>query len=136
MKTKNWNFYKILTGFTGVLFVYLFFTLFLNTEPFLEGLGLQPNTAAVVLTQRASMFMLGIVVLMFGTMNLPHSKARQMICLATGISMLGLSILGSYELAKGTVNSSILTAIIIETILWISFIFVFVKNRKTMMVQK
>jgi len=72
---------------------------------------------------------------MFGSIKLPHSKARQIICLATGISMFGLSILGSYELAKETVNSSMWTAIIIETILWISFGIIFIQNRKSIIVQ-
>lgn len=129
MKNSKWGFYKILCLFTGVLFVYLFFTLFLNSKNFLIDLGLDASEAAIVLTRRAAMFMLGISVLMFGSFKLTHSHARQMICVATGVSMLGLSIMGAYELNKGTVNSSILVAIVIETILWLSFGFVFFKNR-------
>jgi hypothetical protein len=75
--------------------------------------------------------MMGISVLMFGSRNLPHSKARQIIFLATGIIMTGLACIGSYELIMNNVNSSILTAIFIETISGVSFIILFLINRKT-----
>ena len=130
MKKIKWNFFKIVSAFTAILFAYLFLTLLLNSENFLNDLGLQSSEPALILARRASMFMLGISVLMIGSLNLPHSKARQIICLATGITMFGLSCMGSYELIKGTVNSSIWTAIIIETILWISFGIIFFTNRK------
>lgn len=81
------------------------------------------------------MFMLGISVLMFGARDLPHSKARQIICMATGIIMFGLSCMGGYEFIREAVNSSIFIAIIIETILWISFGIILLKNRKSQIVQ-
>ena len=114
-------FYKIVSIATSALFLYLFVQLLFMPDSFIKDLGLQPSEAGQVLARRASMFMLGISVLMFGTRNLPHSVARQTICLATGITLFGLSCVGSYEFIKGTVNSSILIAIICETILWVSF---------------
>jgi len=114
-------FYKIVSIATSVLFIYLFVQLLFTPSSFIEGLGLEASEAGCILARRASMFMLGISVLMFGTRNLPHSKARQVICMATGITMFGLSCMGSYEFIKGTVNSSILIAIICETVLWVSF---------------
>jgi len=122
-------FYKIVTIATSVLFIYLFVQLFFMSDSFVEGLGLQSSEATSILARRTSMFMLGISVLMFGTRNLPHSKARQLICMATGITMFGLSCMGSYEFIRGTVNSSIFVAIICETILWISFAIILFKNR-------
>ena len=135
MKKTKWNFYKIICAFTAIIFSYLFLKLLLDSETFLNDLGLQSSESALILTRRASMFMLGISIMMFGSIKLPDSKARQIICLATGVSMFGLSILGSYELAIGTVNSSMWTAIIIETILWISFGIIFFKNKKSTIVQ-
>jgi len=134
MEKTKWNFFKIICGFTAMIFTYLFLKLLLDSENFLNDLGLQSSEPALILTRRASMFMLGIAVLMLGSIKLPHSNARQIICLATGISMFGLSIMGSYELSKGTVNSSMWTAIIIETILWISFGIIFFTNRKSTLV--
>jgi hypothetical protein len=57
--------------------------------------------------------------------------ARQFICLSTGITMIGLACTGFYENIMGTVNSSIFIAITIETILGISFLIIFLKNRTT-----
>ncbi|WP_071144946.1 hypothetical protein [Bacteroides ihuae] len=114
-------FYKIVSIATSVLFIYLFAQLLFTPSSFIEDLGLEASEAGCILARRASMFMLGISVLMFGARNLPHSKARQVICIATGITMFGLSCMGSYEFIKGTVNSSILIAIICETVLWVSF---------------
>jgi len=131
MKKINFNFFKLLSIGTAILFAYLFLTLLLNSESFLAGLGLESSEASSFLAKRASMFMLGISVLMFGLRGLTQSKARQVICLATGITMLGLAFLGAYELSIGTVNSSILTAIIIEMILFVSFIIIIYMDRNT-----
>ena len=114
-------FYKIVSIATSVLFIYLFAQLLFTPSSFIEDLGLEASEAGCILARRASMFMLGISVLMFGARNLPHSEARQVICMATGITLFGLSCMGSYEFIKGTVNSSILIAIICETVLWVSF---------------
>jgi hypothetical protein len=81
------------------------------------------------------MFMLGLSILLFCSRNLPHSLARQFICLSTGITMLGLACMGSYELIMKTVNSSMLNAIIIEITLGASFLIVFFKNRKVKICQ-
>lgn len=130
MKKTKWNFFKIVSVITAVIFAYLFLTLLLNSEAFINDLGLQASEPALILARRASIFMLGVSILMIGSINLPNSKARQIICLATGITMFGLSCMGTYELIKGTVNTSMLTAIIIETILWISFGIIFFTNRR------
>jgi hypothetical protein len=131
MKKPILNLYKTVCLVNSVLFAFLFSRLLLNPDSFITGLGLQPCESAFILARRASIFMLGISVLMFGSRNLPHSKARQIICLATGITMSGLSCMGSYEFIRGTVNSSILTAIFIEAIIAISFGIIFFRNSST-----
>jgi len=123
-------FYKIVCIATSALFFFLSFQLLFMAESFVGGLGLQPSEATAVLARRAAMFMLGVAVLMFASRNLPLSNARQFICMATGITFFGLSCMGSYEYVRGTVNTSIFVAIIIETILWISFAIIVFKNRK------
>ena len=120
--------YKIVSVATSLLLIYLFVQLLFMPGSFIKDLGLQSSEAGYVLARRASMFMLGISVLMFGTRNLPHSKTRQIICMATGLTLFGLSCVGSYEYIKGTVNSSILIAIICETILWVCFGIILLKK--------
>ncbi len=125
------TFYRILCAITALLFIYLFTQLLFFTDSFAIGVGLQPCETALILGRRTSIFMLGIAILMVCSVNLPHSKARQYICLSTGITMMGLACMGSYELIRGSVNLSMLQAIIIEIIIGTSFIAVTITNRNT-----
>jgi hypothetical protein len=129
------NFFKIVSIATSVLFIYLTIQLLFMTDSFVRGMGLDPSITVSVLARRAAMFMLGISVLMFASRNLSPSKARQFICMSTGITLFGLSFMGIYEFIRGTVNTSIFIAISIETILWISFGIVLLKNRKASIIQ-
>jgi peptidoglycan/LPS O-acetylase OafA/YrhL len=115
---------------TSALFVVLFFLLLLSPVSFVNDMGMQPSVATSVLAKRASMFMLGLSILLFCSRNLPHSNARQVICLSTGITMIGLACSGIYEHFMGTVNSSIFISIIIETILGLSFLIIYFKGQK------
>ncbi len=125
------SFYKIINIVTSILFVYLFSQLFFLSDSFVKDLGLEPSIASLVLARRASMFMLGIAILMFFSRNLPASKTRQIICLSTGVTLLGLACMGTFEFIKGNLNSSIMVAIAIESILWISYMIILIKDWKT-----
>lgn len=124
------SFYKVVSIATSALFVYLFTQLFFFSDSFVLDLGLEPSATTLVLARRTSMFMLGIAILMLTLRNLPTSKVRQAVCLSVGATMLGLACMGTYELLKGSVNSSILVAIAIESFLWISYAIVAVMDRK------
>jgi len=123
--------YKTACIGTSLLFLYLFFQLLLNSATFVDGLGIQSSVATSVLCRRTSMFMLGISVLLFCARRLPHSPARQFICLSTGITMIGLACTGINELIGGTVNTSILQAIAIEITCGTLFGVVFFRSVKT-----
>ena len=129
MKQQNVNFFKGLSIITALICACLFFTLLLNSDLLLNSWGLQSSVTTYFLAKKASIFMLGISVLMFCSKDFAPSKPSQIICLATGITMLGLACMGSYELIMRNVNSSILTAIIIETTLGASFGRVIYMNR-------
>lgn len=125
------SFYKIISIATAVLFVYLFSLLFFFSDSFIEDLGLEPTTATIVLARRASMFMLGIAILMFCSRNFPVSKARQINCLSVGATLLGLACMSTFEFVNGNVNSSIMVAIIIESVLSVSYGIILIVDRKT-----
>jgi hypothetical protein len=129
MKIPIINYFKIACILTSALFAYLFFLLLFNSDSFITGIGLQPSQTTFILARRTSIFMLGISVLLYGAKNLPHSKARQTICFSTGITLLGLACMSCYELIRGTVNSSMVQAFIIETTLGIIFGIIFISNR-------
>lgn len=125
-------YYKIICITTSILFVYLFTHLFFFSDSFVKDLGLEPSITSLVLARRASVFMLGIAVLMFLSRDLLASKARQIICLSTGVTLFCLSSLGAFELIKGNINSSILVAITIESVLWISCGIIIISEKKAM----
>ena len=125
------NFYKSASMAISLLYLYLFLQLFFDGVGFVESLGLPSNSAIPVLCKRTSIFVLGLCVLMFSSRNLIPSQARQYICLSNGITMTLMSCMGSYELIRGSVNSSILVAIIIEIIFGVSFLILFFKTFKT-----
>jgi len=122
--------YQITCIGTSLLFVFLFIQLFMTPVSFVENLGLQSSVATSVLCRRASIFMLGLSVLLFFARKLPHSSIRQSICLSTGITMTGLACLSSFELLRGTVNNSMWTAIILETLSATLFWITFFRNTK------
>lgn len=122
------RFYKGICIFTAVLFVYLFVQLFFLSDDFVKGLGLDSSLASLVLARRVSMFMIGISALMLTALSL-SSKNRWIICLPTGLTMFGLSCMGVYEYLTGHVNSSIFVAVTLETVLWISFAIIVIKDK-------
>ena len=123
------NYFKVVSTATAVLFAYLFAMCLFHSAGFVNDLGLLSSEASGILARRASMFMLGIAILAFGSRSLAPSSARQIICLAIGVPLLGLACLGSYELFRGTVNSSMLIAIGCETTLGFSYCAIHVANR-------
>lgn len=122
--------FKIVSIATAALFLYLFAELFFRPDAFVEGLGLTSSVGTAVLCRRAAMFMLGIVVLMFGLRNLQVSTARQWVCLSTAFTLFGLSCIGTYHFFTESVNSSILIAITIESVLWILYAYVILLDRR------
>lgn len=122
------NTYKIASIGTSILFVFLFAQLFFTPVSFVEGLGLEPTLTTTILCRRASMFMIGLAILLFGVRKLAHSSIRQTISLSTAITMTGLAALSSFEMIRGTVNNSIWVAIIIETLSATLFWIIFFKN--------
>jgi peptidoglycan/LPS O-acetylase OafA/YrhL len=127
---KAFNLFKISTSFTALLCCYLFYSLCFSPQSFLLDLGVEGNEAAYFISRRTGMLMLGVSVLMFCARNLPHSQARQAIALSIAITMLGLTITGTYELLRGYVGNAIIGAIAIESILASSFFYLWFSNAK------
>jgi hypothetical protein len=128
---KKITLFKIVSLLTSLLFFYLFIILLFKSDSFCRDIGLQPDEASSVLAKRASVLMLGISVLLFCVRDLAHSMVRRNICFSAGIILIGLACTGSFELIKGTVNNSILQAIVIETILGFAFFAILFFSKKT-----
>jgi len=128
--------YRITITLCTALFIVLFFQLLLTPESFLSGVGLSPNESAAVITRRASIFMLGLAVLLIGSFRLKTSHARRGICLALGITMIGLACMSYYEYNKGILSSAIIPALFIETAFGLLFFTLFFMNLKSKLNQK
>lgn len=123
------NKFKILSMFTSLLCFYLFYLLFFSAHSFMNDLGIEGTEAAYFISRRAAVLMLGISVLMFFVRNVPNCQARQAISLSISITMLGLALSGIYELNRRFVGNNILSAILIESALCISFFYVWFSSR-------
>lgn len=123
--------YQFATMGTALLFVFLFAQLVFTPIAFVEGLGLEATATTSILCRRAAMFMIGLAALLFGARRLQHSQARQTISFSTALVMTGLACMSSIELIRGTVNSSIWIAIVIETLSTVLFWISFFTNIKT-----
>jgi hypothetical protein len=127
---KKRNVFKILSCFTALLCGYLFYSLCFSPQSFLLDLGVVGNEAAYFVCRRTGMLMLGISVLMLFARNLPHSQARQAIAISIAVTMFGLALASSYEFARGYVGNAIFGAIVLESILAVSFFYLWVFNYK------
>ncbi len=127
---KRINLFKILTSFTSLLCCYLFYLLCFSAQSFLFDLGVEGSEAAYFVSRRAGMLMLGISVLMFFSRNASHSQTRQAIALSIAVTMFGLAMASTFEFVRGYVNSAIFGAIVIESILALSFLYIWVSNYK------
>lgn len=123
------NKFKIVSTFTSVLCLYLFYLLFFSAHSFLNDLGIEGTEVTYFISRRAAILMLGISVLMFFARNVPNSSARQAISLSICVTMLGLALSGIYEFNRGFVGSNILGAIVIEVILCSSFFYIWFSDR-------
>jgi hypothetical protein len=127
---KKLNAFKILSCFTALLCSYLFYSLCFSPQSFLLDLGVNGNEAAYFVCRRAGMLMLGISVLMLLARNVPHSQARQAIAISIAVTMFGLALASTYEFARGYVGNAIFGAIVLESILAVSFFYLWVFNYK------
>lgn len=124
------NIFKISCIFTAVLCFYLFTMLFFTPQSFFADLGIEGTESAYFVARRAGMLMLGVSVLMFFARNVPPSQARQAISLSICATMLGLAFAGTYEFTRGFLGNDILIAIVLELILFVTFLYHWFSNKQ------
>ncbi|MCP3943791.1 MAG: hypothetical protein GY710_20250 [Desulfobacteraceae bacterium] len=124
------NKFKILSIFTSVFCLYLFGLLCFFPQSLLNDLGIAGSETAYFISRRTSVLILGISALTFLARNITHSKAIQAISLSVCVSMIGLAITGTYELIRGFVSNDILISIFTESVLSISFFYIWFSDRQ------
>lgn len=123
--------FGVLSFLTSLLFVYLFVTLTFYPESFGSDVGLEAHESAFIIGRRAAVIFFGLAVLTFFGGRAPASPARQAICLGVGCVMLGLAIMGTYELIRGALGIAIIQAIIIESVVAFFYFGSWFLNRTT-----
>ena len=122
--------FQVLSMCTSALCFYLFCSLLFAPQSFFADLGIEGTETAYFVGRRASMLMLGFSVLLFLGRNTAHSPARQAIALSICVAMLGLSLTGIYEFARGFVANGILMPIAIELTLAAAYFYVWLTNKQ------
>ena len=124
------NTYQIMSYLTAALYSYLFVMLLFFPASFLNELGIESTESADFLARRAAMLMLGFAVLVFFGRKVSDSMARQVMAIAISINMAGFAVMGLVEFGRGFANNGILTAVIIESILAVSYFLFWLAARR------
>ncbi len=122
--------FKILCLLSSTLFFYLCLECLFDPDGMITDFGFEALDGALFMTRRGSMLMLGPAVLLFFARNLRHSPGRQAIALSIGATMVGLAVLGLFELARGVAGTDILFPVTVETLVGMSYLAVWVYNRR------
>jgi hypothetical protein len=129
---RGLDFFGIVSLANAALFFFLFVQLQFTPEAFVQGLGLEPGMASTILCRRASMLFLGTGVMLALLCKLSDPKARRSVCLGMIVTMFGFASMGSLELVRGTVNSSVLMAAIIEAVFGLLYVVALVRSGKSL----
>lgn len=124
------NKFKVMSVITSALYFYLFITLLLFPESLCKGFGIVGNESVYFIARRASMLMLGFSVLLFLLRNMNRSIVRQAVAFSISLNMAGFALLGTFELIRGFVETSILSAILIEILVAVVYFSFLASDRR------
>lgn len=120
--------FKVTSVATMLLFLCLAYQLLFTPVAFVLDAGQIPSVATTILLRRAAMFMLGVSVLAGLARNQTASLARRAVCASMGTTLSGLATMSGMEYFAGRLNSSILFAMAVESLLATGFAVVLVSD--------
>lgn len=91
-------------------------------------MGLVGNEVAYLFIQRASILMLGFGVLLIFGGSVEELKGRFTISISVSVCMLGLALMSALEFAKGNLGSGVIPALVIESVIGITFLLLAISN--------
>lgn len=116
--------FRILALCTAFLFFSLAAILLFSPDAMLASWGVGFSTEVGLVARRGAALSAGIAVMFFMARNAEHSTARTALIRGIITSCLILVFLGVYEFSAGHANSSILSAVLIEVVLVLAFLYV------------
>ncbi|MES1986926.1 MAG: hypothetical protein V4440_02650, partial [Pseudomonadota bacterium] len=120
---KFLSFYR-LSVLTSILFVVLAVILMFAPAQMLTSWGVELTTSVGLVVRRIAALYTGVAVMFFLARNAEHSTTRTALITGTIISCSILGLLGIYEFSSGHATSGILTAVFVEVVLVLAFLYV------------
>ena len=120
---KFLSFYR-LSVLTSILFVVLAVILMFAPAQMLTSWGVELTTSVGLVVRRIAALYTGVAVMFFLARNAEHSTTRTALITGTIISCSILALLGIYEFSSGHATSGILTAVFVEVVLVLAFLYV------------
>jgi len=123
--------FKILNSISATVCIILSIVAMFSPDLILILFQMDSCETAYIIGRRASILFLGMATLLWLDRNSNHYSSIQAVCAGMLILWVGLAILGSIELLRGNVGIGIVLAIIIESLLGISYFKLWHDNRNT-----
>jgi hypothetical protein len=98
--------------------------------------GVEYSNAAGLVGRRGAVLCAGFAVLFFMARNASHSTTRMALIQGVSTTLILLVLLGIYEFSAGHANHGILTAILIEAVFGLAFLYVWRTSSKTPILSK
>ena len=120
---KLLSFYR-LSVLVSILFVALAAILMFAPAQMLTSWGVELTTSAGLVARRIAALYTGVAVMFYLARNAEHSTIRTALITGTITACSILAIFGIYEFATGHATSGILTAVFVEVVLVLAFLYV------------
>jgi len=123
------DYYKIACVAVALLYFFLFYTLQFKPEKLISDIGLKGNDVVYLFVKRTSILMLGFSVLLVMGSSVEAVNGRFAIAASVSVCMLGLAFMSALELFKGNLSNGILPALIIESVVGMTFMLLAISIR-------
>lgn len=122
------SFYR-LSVLTSILFLVLAIILMFAPALMLTSWGVELTTEVGLVVRRIAALYTGLAVMFFMVRNAGHSTTRTALMSGMVTACMLLASLGVYEFATGHASSGILTAVFVEVVLVLAFLYVGVRRK-------
>lgn len=122
--------FRLLAILTSFLFFALTVALMFFPEQMLAQWGVKYTSAAGFVSRRTAVLYAGLAVMFFMARKAEHSVTRTALIQGIITVCTVLALLGIYELSVGHANRGILTAVLIEAVFGLAFLFVWRTSSK------
>jgi len=125
------DYYQIACLATALLYFWLFYTLQFQPDKLIADMGLKGNEVVYLFARRTSILMLGFGVLLIFGSSIKDANGQFAIAISVSVCMLGLAFMSALEFYNGNLSRGILPAMVIESVLGITFMVLAISTRSS-----